>query len=76
MLSEATILLIDDSGDETTSISIGDACGKGHLEYILDPSPEYCPMNADSHNIDSSPSRQLIRKPWHNRVLGKRPTNC
>eukprot|EP00956_Cyclotella_meneghiniana_P028177 scaffold64960_cov44-Cyclotella_meneghiniana.AAC.2 len=75
-LSEATMSLIDESGVETLSIPIGNTCGKGHLEYILDPSTEYCLVNAHYHNIDSSPPRQLIRQPWHNRVLRKRPTKC
>ena len=75
-LSGATILLIDDSGDETTSISIGDTCGKAHLEYVLDPSPEFCPVSEGSNTMDFSPSRQLIRQPSHNRVLRKRPTKC
>ena len=75
-LSEATVLLIDDNGDETASISIGDTCGEGHLEYVLDPSPEFCPIKVNSNVIDSSPSKQLIRQPWHNRVLRKRPTKC
>ena len=75
-LSGATVLLIDDSGDETTSITIGDTCGKGHLEYILDPSQVFCPVGADSNVMDFSPSRQLIHQPRQNRVLRKRPTKC
>ena len=75
-LSGATILLIDDSENETTSFSIGDTCGKGHLEYVLDPSPEFCPVSRGSNTMDFSPSRKLIQQPSHNRVLGKRPTKC
>ena len=42
-LNGATLILVDDSGEEITSIDIGnDACGKSMLEYVFDAAPEFC----------------------------------
>jgi hypothetical protein len=41
-LSGAILALIDDSGEEISSITIRDTCGKLTLEYVFDPSPEFC----------------------------------
>lgn len=41
-LSGTTLSLVDDLGKEISSISIGDTCGQLNLEYVFDPSPEFC----------------------------------
>jgi hypothetical protein len=47
-LTGATLSLIDDSETEITSTTIGDTCGQSTLEYVFDPSPDFCPTSSVS----------------------------
>jgi len=66
-LSGAVLSLLDDSGAEITSISIGDTCGKLVLEMEFERFPEFC------QSLGALPSAP---KPRNKRMLGKRPTKC
>eukprot|EP00956_Cyclotella_meneghiniana_P017376 scaffold28226_cov44-Cyclotella_meneghiniana.AAC.1 len=61
-LSGATLFLIDDSGEEITSINVDDnACGKSMLEYVFDMAPEFCvtePVRIPSKQKVGSPQIQ------------------
>lgn len=41
-LSNATVSLMDDSGENLVSISVGDTCGRGSLQYNFDPALKFC----------------------------------
>jgi hypothetical protein len=41
-LTGATLILIDELGADVTSINIGDTCGQATLEFVFDPSTEFC----------------------------------
>jgi hypothetical protein len=41
-LSGAVLSLIDDSKTTITSTTLGDTCGQSTLEYVFDPSPDFC----------------------------------
>ena len=49
-VSGATITLVNESGEEITSITIGDdTCGKTMLEYAFDELPDFCASNKAMH---------------------------
>lgn len=72
-LSSAKLELIDATGKEISSLSIGNTCGQGMLEFAFDPSSEFCET---SSVVASAPSPPSNRKLWQERQLAKRPTNC
>jgi hypothetical protein len=41
-LSGAVLSLIDNLGEQITSLTIGDTCGQSIIEYVFDPSPDFC----------------------------------
>jgi hypothetical protein len=47
-LSGAVLSLVDNLGEEITSLTIGDTCGQSTLEYVFDPFPEFCPTSSVS----------------------------
>jgi hypothetical protein len=47
-LSGAFLSLVDNSGAQITSLTIGDTCGQSTLEYVFDPSPDFCPTSSVS----------------------------
>jgi hypothetical protein len=49
-LTGATLLLIDDSGEEIASVLAGDTCGQETVEFVFDASPKFC-MSTVSFNI-------------------------
>ena len=54
-LSGATLSLVDDYGEDITSIDIGDeVCGKSMLKYTLDASPEFCASSRLMHTTGDS----------------------
>ena len=61
-LNGATLILVDDSGEETTSVNIGnDACGKSMLEYVFDAAPEFCvPEVCICDSIDIDPHMDVL----------------
>jgi hypothetical protein len=59
-LTGATLSLIDDSDTEITSTTIGDTCGQSTLEYVFDPSPDFCPTSSVSFLSNRSEHISLL----------------
>jgi hypothetical protein len=47
-LSGAVLSFVDNLGEQITSVTIGDTCGQSTLEYVFDPSPEFCLVSSVS----------------------------
>jgi hypothetical protein len=47
-LSGAVLSLVDNLGEQIVSLTIGDTCGQSTLEYVFDPSPQFCPTSSVS----------------------------
>jgi hypothetical protein len=47
-LSGAVLSLIDNLGEQITSLNIGNTCGQSTLEYVFEPSPDFCPTSSVS----------------------------
>ena len=77
-LSQANLILYDDSGDEITSLSVGNTCGEATLEYAFEASFDYCSdtsrrLAVPSPTPPSASSTKWVRR---NRNLRKRPRKC
>jgi hypothetical protein len=53
-LSGAVLSLVDNLGALITSLTIGDTCGQSTLEYVFDPSPQFCPTSSVSFHYPIS----------------------
>jgi hypothetical protein len=47
-LSGAVLSLIDNLGEQVTFLNIGNTCGQSTLEYVFEPSPDFCPTSSVS----------------------------
>lgn len=72
-LSNANLSLFDASGVNVLTLSTGNTCGMKTLEYVFEPTAEFCSEDAP---VVPSPSPQNGRKLWQDRILGKRPSKC
>eukprot|EP00956_Cyclotella_meneghiniana_P040027 scaffold185002_cov36-Cyclotella_meneghiniana.AAC.3 len=76
-LNGVTLSIIGDSGEEVTSMNIGnDACGKSMLEYVFDMAPEFCLPESVKQNVGSPQfqRREVEPRPYGHRQLRKKPT--
>jgi hypothetical protein len=75
-LSDANILLIDETDTVISSITTGNTCGQGTLEFAFDLAPEFCSGHQSRSLAAPVPSPPSNRELWHERQLAKRPSNC
>jgi hypothetical protein len=72
-LSNATLVLIDESGLSVSTVPMGDTCNTKTLEYEFEKSPYFCSVESPERRLVSpSTLSSSARSRWH-RELGKRP---